>query len=234
MKKINALLSVFMIISIVLLGSGCMRNNSNGFVSYLNNKYSDDKFEFVTFEGGTLFGGDALRTARCTSETIPKCNIYVTFNADENEYSDNYLDMKYSNETDDSINNVFKNAFKNENFYFIAAKDAFCSTTKSSFLDKDISFNDYKQKRGIPIYAFVSNSSNKSNEQIVHDLEQEIIREGLYCDTIEIYVVDDYLESINTDSSVRNSIVVNGKYRDYLYATMMDSTGFDSIEWETE
>lgn len=234
MKKLKALLSILLIIIIALEGSGCMKYNSKGFVSYLENKYPNDKFEFVDFEGGTLFGGDRFRNGRCNSKNIPDYKIYVTYDTYEKKYTDNYLDMKYAHQTDDAINNVFNTAFQNEEFCFVTARENFYSTTKSSCFDNDISFIDYKQKRGIPLYAFVSNYSNKSHDEIVKDLEQEIIKEGLYCDTIEIYVVDNYDSDLNNNDSLQNDIVVNNKYADHLLATMSNNLGFDGIEWENK
>ncbi|MFR5875181.1 MAG: hypothetical protein ACLUFN_01685 [Eubacterium sp.] len=234
MKKMKVLLSIFLMISITLWGSGCMHDNGKGFVLYLENKYSNEKFEFVDFEGGTLFGGDTLRIARCKSNKFPNNDIYVVYDTNKKEYSDNYIDIKYSSETDNAINNVFKNAFQNENFYFISAGENFNSTTKSSSLDSDISFNDYKCNRAIPIYAFVTNYSKKTHNEIAMDLEKAIVHEGLYCNSIEIYILDDYLDDIENNDSLQNDIVVNNKYVDYLYATMSNSNGFDSIEWENE
>ena len=234
MNKLKAFLSLLLVAIIAIGGSGCMKNNSKGFVSYLENKYPDDNFEFVDFEGGTLFGEDRLRIARCTSENIPNYKIYVIYDTEDKVYSDNYLDMKYADQIDDVIDTIFNTAFPNENYYYTSAKEKFYSTTKSNELNSDISFAEYRQKRGIPLYAFVSNYSNKSRDEIVKKLEQAIIKENLYCDTIKIYVVDDYSADINNNSSLRTNIVVNGKYRDCLFVTMMNSNSFDSVEWESK
>lgn len=232
MKKLKAILSIILVLIIALGGSGCMKNNSIGFVSYLEHKYPNDNFEFVDFEGGTLFGGDRLKIARCISKNIPNYKIYVVYDTEDKVYSDNYLDMKYAVQIDNVLDTVFNTAFPNENYYYTSAKEKFYSTTKSNELNSDISFAEYKQKRGIPLYAFVSNYSNKSRDEIVKNLEQAIIKENLYCDTVDIYIVDDYNSNIESNDSFQNDIVMNHKYDDYLFITMIDNSRFNSVEWE--
>lgn len=234
MKKMKLVLLSFLILTIAIGGSGCMKSNSKGFVSYLENKYPNDKFEFVDFEGGTLFGGDTLKVSRCTSQILSGCEIYVVYDRNEKKYSDNYLDMKYSNETDNAISNVFNTAFQNEEFHFITAEENFYATTKSNSLDRDTDFAAYKNSRGIPIYAFVTNNAQKTHDKIVSDLEKTIIGEGLYCNSVDIYILDDFDSDLENNDSLQNDIVINNKYADHLFATMSNSLGFDSVEWENE
>lgn len=231
MKKLKTILSIILVLIIALGGSGCMKNNSRGFVSYLEHKYPNDNFEFVDFEGGTLFGGDRLKECKCKSEKLNE-NIYVVYDNVDNEYSDNYLDVKYSNDTDNTVFNVLKTVFPNEKFIFDKVKESFNSTTRSSFLKNDINFNAYKSERGIPIYAFVTNYDNQSRDEIVEDLEIAILKENIYCDSIEIYFIDDYNSNIESNDSLQNDIVMNHKYDDYLFITMIDNSGFNSVEWE--
>lgn len=209
-----------------------MKNNSKSFVFYLENKYPNDSFEFENFQGGTLFGGDRLKECRCKSEKLNE-NIYVVYDNVDNEYSDNYLDIKYSNDTDNTIFNVLKTVFPNEKFIFDKAKESFNSTTKSSFLQSDIDFSGYKSERGIPVYAFVTNYDNQTHDEIVKSLEKAILKENIYCDSIEIYFVDDCSSKLEIDASLQNDIVVNHKYNDYLFITMIDDSEFSIVEWES-
>lgn len=208
-----------------------MKNNSKSFVLYLENKYPNDSFEFENFQGGTLFGGDRLKECKCKSEKLNE-NIYVVYDSVENEYSDNYLDIKYSNDTDNTIDNILKAVFPNEKFTFDKAKESFNSTTKSSSLQSDIDFSGYKSERGISMYAFVTNYDNQTHDEIVKSLEKAILKENIYCDSIEIYFVNDYKIDIENDYSLQNDIVSNNKYDDYLFITMKDNSEFSSVEWE--
>lgn len=232
MKIFKTILSVFLVVIIAIGVTGCMKNNSKSFVFYLENKYPNDSFEFENFQGGTLFGGDRLKECKCKSEKLNE-NIYVVYDNVDNEYSDNYLDIKYSNDTDNTIFNVLKTVFPNEKFIFDKAKESFNSTTKSSFLQSDIDFSGYKSERGIPIYAFVTNYDNQTRDEIVKNLEIAILKENIYCDSIEIYFVDDYNPDIESNDSLQNDIVANHKYDDYLLITMIDDSGFSSVEWES-
>lgn len=232
MKIFKTILSVFLVVIIAIGVTGCMKNNSKSFVFYLENKYPNDSFEFENFQGGTLFGGDRLKECKCKSEKLNE-NIYVVYDNVDNEYSDNYLDIKYSNDTDDTIFNVLKTVFPNEKFIYDKAKESFNSTTKSSFLQSDIDFSGYKSERGIPIYAFVTNYDNQTRDEIVKNLEIAILKENIYCDSIEIYFVDDYNSDIESNNSLQNDIVANHKYDDYLLITMIDDSGFSSVEWES-
>lgn len=231
MKILKKILAIFLVVIIAIGMTGCIKNNGRNFVLYLKDKYPDDSFEFEDFQGGTPFGGDRLKECKCKSEKLNE-NIYVVYDNLDNEYSDNYLDIKYSNDTDNTVFNVLKTVFPNEKFIFDKAKESFNSTTKSSFLKNDIDFNAYKSERGIPIYAFVTNYDNQSRDEIVEDLEMAILKENIYCDSIEIYFIDDYNSNIESNDSFQNDIVMNHKYDDYLFITMIDNSRFNSVEWE--
>lgn len=232
MKIFKKILTIFLVVIIAIGVTGCMKNNSKSFVFYLENKYPNDSFEFEDFQGGTLFGGDRLKECKCKSEKLNE-NIYVVYDNVDNEYSDNYLDIKYSNDTDNTIFNVLKTVFPNEKFIFDKAKESFNSTTKSSFLQSDIDFSGYKSERGIPVYAFVTNYDNQTHDEIVKSLEKAILKENIYCDSIEIYFVDDCNSKLEIDDSLQNDIVVNRKYNDYLFITMIDNSEFSIVEWES-
>lgn len=231
MKKSKSFLLMFLAIIIAIGTTGCMKNNNKNFVSYLENKYPNDNFEFDHFQGGTLFGGDRLKEAKCKSEKLSE-EIYVVYDSVDNEYSDNYLDVKYSNDTDNAVNNILKNVFSNEKFTFDKAKESFSSTTKSSSLQSDIDFSAYKSERGISVYAFVTNYDNQTRDEIVKKLEEAILKENIYCDSIEIYFVDDYDSDIESNDSLQNDIVANHKYNNYLLITMTDDSRFNNVEWE--
>ena len=231
MKMFKAILSILLAVIIAIGGCGCMKNSSKSFVSYLENKYPNDNFEFDHFQGGTLFGGDRLKEAKCKSEKLSE-EIYVVYDSVDNEYSDNYLDVKYSNDTDNAVNNILKDVFPNEKFTFDKAKESFSSTTKSSSLQSDIDFSAYKSERGISVYAFVTNYDNQTRDEIVKKLEETILKENIYCDSIEIYFVDDYDSDIESNDSLQNDMVTNHKYDNYLLITMIDDSGFSSVEWE--
>lgn len=231
MKIFKTILSIFLVVIIAIGVTGCMKNNSKSFVSYLENKYPNDNFEFDHFQGGTLFGGDRLKEAKCKSEKLSE-EIYVVYDSVDNEYSDNYLDVKYSNDTDNAVNNILKDVFPNEKFTFDKAKESFSSTTKSSSLQSDIDFSAYKSERGISVYAFVTNYDNQTRDEIVKKLEETILKENIYCDSIEIYFVDDYDSDIESNDSLQNDIVANHKYDNYLLIMMIDDSGFSSVEWE--
>lgn len=209
-----------------------MRGSERDFVSYLEKKYPDDSFEFVSFEGGKLFGGERLKEGRCKSENLNGESIYVIYDTKDKEFSDNYLDMKYSTKIDNTIDTIFKTAFQNENYCFAKARENFYSTTKSSTLQSDIDFVEYKSNRGVFIYAFVTNYADCTHYEIAKKLENAILSENIYCNTIEIYILDDYDPEIENDDSLQNDIIVNNKYNDCLRITMLDNSGFDSIEWE--
>lgn len=231
MKIFKTISAAFLIVVIVMGMTGCMKNNSKSFVLYLENKYPNDSFEFKNFQGGTLFGGDRLKEAKCKSEKLSE-EIYVVYDSVDNEYSDNYLDIKYSNDTDNAVYTILKNVFPNEEFTFDKAKDSFNSTTKSSSLESDIDFSDYKSERGISVYAFVTNYDNQTHDEIVKRLEKAILKENIYCDSIEIYFFDGYNSDMESDDPLQNDIVVNHKYDDYLFITMKDDSEFSSVEWE--
>ena len=82
------------------------------------------------------------------------------------------------------------------------------------------------------MYAFVTNYDNQTRDEIVKKLEEAILKENIYCDSIEIYFVDDYDSDIESNDSLQNDIVANHKYDNYLLITMTDDSGFSSVEWE--
>lgn len=232
MKKTKAFLSLVLVIIIAIGGSGCMRINEKSFVSYLENKYPNDKFTFVAFEGGTLFGGDTLKEGRCYSQNLSE-EIYVVYDRSDKTYSDNYLDMKYADKMDETVNTMLKTAFPNEEFCVVTARENFTNTTKSSMLfQNDISFNDYKAKRDFSLYVFMTNYAELSQDEVVKQLETSILNEKIYCDYIDVFILENFTSDIRNNDSLQNDIVVNHKYKEHLSARMIDNSGISSAEWE--
>lgn len=211
-----------------------MRSNSRGFVSYLEKKYPDDNFKFIDFVGGTLFGGSVLKEARCTSELLPDYNIFVSYNKNKKSFSDNYLDMKYLDETDEAIKEFFNIAFQNEEFYVEPSIDSFVSTTASSSLDSNIGFDDYKRQRGIPVFAYATNNSQKTHNEISENIKRVLTEKKLYCDYIDVYILDELPNNLENDTSLQNSIVTKNKYSDHLFMELSEDFEFETVEWENE
>lgn len=110
-KTVLFLLTIFLMIS--TFGCGMKgQNKVDMMVSYINDKYPDDHFEYVSMSGGHL--GSNTTKIIVKSRKHPDKEIRVICSEVDGEfiYSDTYLNIKFEEETHSYIEYALSNAFK--------------------------------------------------------------------------------------------------------------------------
>ena len=102
-------------VAVILGMCGCSSYNEGvdikqKMVRYMNEKYSDDTFEFknVTGEGA----GSDTQTIVVSSQKYPDTDIYVRRVNGETSYTDNYLSVAYEDQTKELIGEVLDQVFQ--------------------------------------------------------------------------------------------------------------------------
>ena len=229
MKKYILLL----VTALLLTGlAGCSmtknRYNHYGVVKYLENKY-DDKFEYYETYGGTLFDSDPWKRFICTSEKYPGKQISVIYDVNHDASHDNYLDIKYAHQVDELIDSMLSEVFGDAPYYFTHYEGADLSSSASQF-DADTTFEEYIAEKHIHLTAFIK--SDKSNEEIESKLKEQILKNGIFCNWIDLSFVEEFDKERMNDSSYIKEVVSQEPELRFYSAKMKDNRTFRESYWE--
>ena len=197
--------------------------------SYINEKYDDD-FEYLEEFGGKAWGDNRQISILCKSKKYPEIPVTLIYDKKEEAYYDNYADVKYCKQADQSINDTLSEIFKNTRFHYEPYKDLISGGSASNF-DADKPFEDYLLNRGITIIAYVDNTKQLPAQEIEDAFTQKLVNH-MYCDMVNIYFLDNYTDDLETDYSIANKIVVNHEYTNQLSIRMRNAQKIESISWE--
>ena len=149
MKK----LVITLIIFLITIGlCGCMRIQAKAKVDrmldYINNKYSDDTFEFVSMYGGYL--GSNVTQITVVSNKFPDTAIHVICSEVDGKeiFTDNYLNIKFEDQTLKYLEDLFTVEF-GENFYLKYIPNNLSCTENGS---SNTTFDEYIVAQGSHIY----------------------------------------------------------------------------------
>ena len=224
---------VLVVTTLILIGlAGCSmtknRYNHYGVVKYLENKY-DDKFEYYETYGGTLFDSDPWKGFICTSEKYPGKHILVIYDVNHDEYHDNYFDIKYARQVDELIDSMLLEVFGDDPYYFNHYEGADITGLVSQY-DADTTFEEYIAKKHIYLAAYVK--SDKSNEEIESKLKEQILKNGIFCNWIDLSFVEEFDKERMNDSSYIKEVVSQEPELRFYSAKMKDNRTFRESYWE--
>lgn len=236
MQKEKKFIILILFFIILFEGSGCMiatnKNITNLAFEYLSEKYPYDKFELIREEGDRFLDFSEADEFFYSSENLAGKYIYVYYNKEEKTFYDNYLDMKFSDQLDDAVNEIFLNSFPGKEFYFTKYDEEFTKSVFSSEMNPDIDFFEYIKKRGVQIYAFVMGDKTMNLQKTQKELEANIINSEIYFETIELFFIDD-ISAFSQISFPSTDILVNKKYIYKFTASMEDNSCFVKSKWES-
>ena len=228
--------SILLLVTALLLTglAGCSmsknRYNHYGVVKYLENKY-DDKFEYYKTYGGTLFDSDPWKGFICTSEKYPGKHILVIYDVKYKKYHDNYLDIKYARQVDELFDSMLSEVFGENTYCFPHYEDEDIDGRVSEF-DGDTTFEQYIAMKRLFLYSFVK--SDKSNEEIEHEMKEQLLNNGIWCYEINLYFDEDLDENTLDYFAYRNDVIRKGKKSRHFYAKMKDNKTFTECYWEVD
>ena len=196
-------------------------------VQYMNDKYADDEFSFNAETGGGA--GAVYKTIIVSSRECPDKDIYVRYrkNGDTEEFSDNYLGVKYQQQTEDLMGSVISAVLGSDYRIFYTVDNYACPNDNGT-----LSFNEYICNKDSNIgFTVVAKATADDKDAIAKALETEITKAGLCC-TATVYFdngSDDY--KALTDTNLY-AYLYKKAYSAALSFEMENDAGFSATSWE--
>jgi hypothetical protein len=101
-----------------------------------------------------------------------------------------------------------------------------------SEFDGDTTFEQYIAMKRLFLYSFVK--SDKSNEEIEHEMKEQLLNNGIWCYEINLYFDEDLDENTLDYFAYRNDVIRKGKKSRHFYAKMKDNKTFTECYWEVD
>lgn len=199
--------------------------DTNKMVAYMNEKYVDDKFTYKTVYGGHL--GDNQTKIIVSSEKFPNSEIKVIcYNS--GECSDNYLGIKYEEQTQAYLKTKLNEKFGNKIYVDYIADDRGCTSNGSSYT----TFEEYIANESSYIYfkAIIGYDVNNNTK----DITLNKIKDAFSNATIlaDIFFVDESITYSNYDTYDEfASYIQNNQYNKKLFLIKKDINNYSTIEW---
>lgn len=225
MKKKN-ILSTLCLILILLVVTGCGKNNDiDKMVDYMNEKYVDDKFTYVTVYGGHL--GDNQTKIIVSSEKFPNSEIKVIC-YDSGECSDNYLDIKFEDQTRNYLKTKLNEKFGNKVYVDYVADDRGGTSNGSSYT----TFEEFIANENSYIYfnAIIGYDVSDNTEDVVLNKIQDTFSNATIL--ADIYFIDGSIAYSNYDTYDEYvSYIENNQYNKKLWLIKADVNNYSTIKW---
>lgn len=216
---------LFLMVILLMIGvCGCSMKGQDKvdmMVSYINDKYSDDHFEYVSMSGGHL--GSNTTKIIVKSEKYPDKEIRVICSEVDGEdvYSDTYLNAKFETETYEFIRNALVGEY-GENVYLKYIPDDTASYENGS---SSTTFEEYISDPSTYIYFSAAVVGNVDNEEATLNKIKSIFADAVL--SAHIYFVD-------TDDSLSDNatgIIENKEYTKRLYIIKETVDQYSKTEW---
>lgn len=190
-------------------------------VSYINDKYSDDTFEFVSMSGGHL--GSNTTKIIVKSEKYPNKEIRVICSEVDGKeiYSDTYLNVKFENETYEFIKDALVSEY-GENVYLKYIPDDTASFESGS---SSTTFEEYVSDPSTYIYFSAAVVGTAYDEEATLNRIKSIFADA---------VISAHIYFMNDDDSLSdnaNKLIKNKEYTKKLYIIKETVDQYSKIEW---
>ena len=158
-------------------------------VGYLNDKYTDDHFEFVDYVGGKPWSDDVLPIL-CSSKNYPNKNIKVSYFAQEDKYYDSYYEVKYAKELDKYVSGIEKELFPGYKTNHLSFDD---NTFHASMLDlpPNTTFKEYLRNSKVCLKFCCESKSYEIDKKFFEDnIDSFFKNSDLKPHSVEVYFSD--------------------------------------------
>lgn len=193
-------------------------------VSYINDKYSDDNFEYVSMSGGHL--GSNTTKIIVKSEKYPGKEIRVICSGADGDfvYSDTYLNIKFEEETRSYIEHALSNVFDGTVHVQYIPDDTGSMKSGTS----ETQFSDFISDSSTFVYfnaVVVADEIDKEDAitKIKNAFADGVVRG-------DVYFVDN--EHANLIDTAPMSLIENKQYYKALYFIKSGVDQYKSIEWK--
>lgn len=217
-----------MVIFLMIGACGCGMKGQDKvdmMVSYINDKYSDDTFEYVSMSGGHLGSGTTKIIVK--SEQYPGKEIRVICSEINGDavYSDTYLNVKFEKQTQEYIENALTNAFDTK----VAVKYTPDDTASMRTGTAETTFDEFITDETIYVYFSAIVVLDKVDEEVALSKIKEAFADGVVLG--DIYFVD----SIYTDAVEETdafSLIKEKQYSKALFIHKNSVEQYKTIEWK--
>lgn len=221
-KTIVILLSILFVIGVC---SCDMRGQKkvDRMVEYINNKYTDDKFEYEKMTGGYL--GSNVTKIIVSSEKYPEKDIYVicTQVDDEEKFTDTYLNVKFEIETEGYIKNSLNDIFGDSLIWFSYSAADIAGEDKGSSLT---TFMEYLANENTYI-SFSALIDDVHDDEVIAQKLQNVFADAVISG--HLYFVKNCEN--NVDYAKAQEYMQSGTYERKLYFSKQNISDTFSIEW---
>ena len=203
------------------------QNSNDAALEYMEQKYGE-KFEYVAPWGNSMTGTHELIV---TCESLAGKDILVKISNYKNEnrvFQDNYLAVKYCEETTDFLNQCANEVFGDAKVYYNVAKRAL-----SPELSADASFEEYlaDEEGYISAYIAVRASSFTAMEQAANVTEPILSACGAEYLSVLLVVVEDAEYELLDGDTLGEKVVL----RQFVHCARLTKEGSDvQLEWLEE
>ena len=220
---------LFLTVILLMIGAcGCgmkAKIKTKDMVDYINRKYTDDSFEFVSVSGGHI--GSTTRKIIVKSEKYPNKEIRVICSKINGNivYSDTYLNVKFEKETQKYLENALQNAFNTKTVVRYIPDDM-VSMEEGTV---DTKFDEYISDKTTYVYFSALVVLDEVDEDSVLLTIKNAFADGVVLG--DIYFVD----SIHEDSVNGNdafSLIKEKKYSKSLFIYKEDVEQYKTVEWK--
>lgn len=213
-----------------LIGTvGCAITNqdvASDMIGYINEKYPEDTFEFVSLSGGHL--GSSTKSILAKSAKYPGSLVQITCDWVDGEpsYSDTYLDVKFEEQTRNYIDTALTSAFGTDLAVhyvpndIVGSKEGADTTTFYEYISNDTTY----------VYFYAVVVLENVDEDVVTEKVKEAFRDSVLMGDI-YFVNKEYASVVTGDNPF--SIIKEKQYTKHLFIQKNDVDHYKVIDWET-
>lgn len=229
MKKIICIITSL----IMIIGAcGCMNSFDGGgnskndkvdmMINYINEKYQDDTFEFVSMSGGHI--GSNVTKILVSSEKFPESEIRVICTSVDgvDTFTDTYLNIKFEEETREYIEDIFEKQF-GDNCYIKYIPDDLSCTIDGSELT---TFEEYIKEESSHIYFSAVVSGEIDDIATMNEVFSTMFSDIVF--QADIYFFNAL--NVNTDDEMKSAIE-SKEYTKKVYIEKQVIDEISIIEW---
>lgn len=211
----------------------CLTNSNKNspterMLTYINDKYPDDKFVYKsTFGGGAGVNNHKIIVS---SKDYPNENIYITYSNDNGveEITDNYLAVKYADQTKTLIKNILSKVSKGQVFIDYEPSMYACPNKNGT-----LSFEEYIQNPDSDIgFIIVVNGTVADKQAFSYKFEKALVESKLCCRTGRIFFEDNSNRFNALKKESLSSYIYNKTYSDVFEFEMKDNSNFSVSTWK--
>lgn len=218
---------LFLLMILLLIGTlGCSMKGQlkiDRMVSYINNKYIEDSFQYVKMTGGHL--GSNVTKIVVKSERFPGKEIRVICSEVDGKeiFTDTYLNVKFEDQTREYLKSRLSEVYGDNIYLKYVPDDTACTENGSD----NTTFAEYISDPSTYVYFFAVVAGNVTDESATFALIRDIFSDA---------VVSGHIFFINTDEFLSDkalNYIEKKNYDKKLYFIKETVTEYSKVKWES-